>query len=363
MRIKKYYDLRLADPFLKPNWRQQRVLRMLQAVPPERCKRYDDEWIKGYKKYLHLWRASESNRTDLMQEYPGIYFAHLIYEGQVRDHDMNLIIEARLLSGASYEEIADTCKTIPETIEWYEKLFFNVQSFLTHHDWILREVLIPAADRFALVPDSEPESDDNHYELGNNTSLVSKTVRVAPVPIANPHFDMSLKFFSYYGGPLVCDLMLSGFRPDRRVNSYDEIPDFFNEQFAVQIKRRSAQVAGLFEINKYNVMELFVVHSKLIELQRTADKDPAQKHSEFEKHVMGMLSSIPWATGKTGEAMYDGTAIGKSDNEAAEMSDEELLLTSAGLPVDLSGNSALCVETRKPITKRESGKKKPKGEK
>ena len=275
MRI--YRDVKLADPFLRPNWRHERVVKMLDSVPPERVKRTDDKWIAGYKKFLQQWNKSEDNRDKLLYEDPGLYFAYVMFDRMFTEPELRLMIEARLLSGLTYEDIADECKTIPETIQWYERLFFNVIEFLPNHDWIMKHVLLPSSDRF--VQDYSTDDDDEAAFMAKPSNEVVR-----------PHLDMTLKFFAYYGGPLVCDMMISGFRRDKRVTSQEDLPEYFHEQFMSQVTRRSAQSAGQFEINKYNVMELFATHTRIIEIQRSAES-AEDRHNEFEKHVIEIVQS------------------------------------------------------------------------
>lgn len=311
-----YRNIRIADPFLKPYWRHERVIRMLASVPPERCKRHDDKWVQTYKKFLFLWNKSEANRDKLMYENPGLYFAFLLHDRMYVEPETRLMIEARILAGYTSEEIARECKTIPETIEWYEKLFFNVKDFLVHHDWILKHVLLPASDRF--VSDEEEDDDDKE-------EFKPRTV----AEIVKPHFDMTLKFFAYYGGPIVCDLMISGFRRDRKVITHDDLPDYFHDQFMTQIMKRSAEASGRFEVNKYNVMELFNTHSRIIEIQKSTGQQE-NKYNEIEKHVNSMMSEFMWTVGNTGKQLYDGTLIGQADELAAEVDSDELLKIGAG---------------------------------
>lgn len=307
-----YRDVRLADPFLKPYWRHERVVQMLSSVPPERCKRHDDKWVQGYKKFLFQWNKGEEYRNKLMYENPGLYFAYLLYDRMYVEPEMRLMIEARLLADIPYATIAKESKTIPETIEWYERLFFNVKDFLPHHDWILKHVLLPASDRF--VDDGEENDNENEEEF---------RPRATP-EIVKPHFDMTLKFFSYYGGPLACDVMISGFRRDKKIMTAEELPDYFHDQFMSQIMRRSAEAAGRFEINKYNVMELFATHTRIIEIQK-AQGSQENRYNEIEKHVNGMMSEFMWTVGDSGKKLYDGTIVGKADEFAAELDADELI--------------------------------------
>jgi hypothetical protein len=331
--LKVYKDVRLANPFLRPYWRHERVMSMLASVPPERTKRYDDKYVQGYKKFLFQWNKSENNRDRLMHENPGLFFAYLLHDRTHIEPELRLMIEARLLAGADYDKIAHEAKTIPETVEWYERLFFNVSPFLTHHDWIVKHVLLPSSDRF--VEDSTEEEDDEEF---------------APRPsieVVRPHLDMTLKFFAYFGGPLICDVMISGFRRDKRITSYEEIPDYFNDQFASQIMRRSAQASGQFEINKYNVMELFTTHSRLIEIQRSIEGQD-ERHNEFEKHINAMLSELPWTAGLEGAKLFDKSPIGMHDEGAAELNEEELMIYGSGrTPDSVEGVAELTIASRR----------------
>jgi len=98
--------------------------------------------------------------------------------------------------------------------------------------------------------------------------------------------------------------------------------------------RRSSQAAMVFDVNKYNVVDLFMVHTRIMELQKTAESQE-ERQSIIEKHIYGMLTEIPWTVGKDAQQVFEGTAVGAADEEAAELNSEELMLISAGqrLPV------------------------------
>jgi hypothetical protein len=150
--------------------------------------------------------------------------------------------------------------------------------------------------------------------------------------------------------------MLTGFRTDCRVQSRDDLSDFFDNQFRLQIQRRSAQAAGMFDINRYNVMELFQIHTNLV--AATKAKNPETQRSEFEKHVLAFMSELPWAAGAAGKKIFDRTIMGQMDNGAAEMDDEEMLLTNSGAPPDsLAEVAALNITSRVPIPPKRPGDK------
>jgi len=307
--LKVFHNPRLADPFLRPFWRYERVLRMLEVEPNLRCRRYDDEAIREYKTFLKIWQNKKSARDDLMHENPSLYYAHSLFDRASTEPQLAIMIEARLLAGASIESIAHDAKTMPEAIDWYEKLFFNVSPFLSHHDWIMRNVLVPAFERF--TPNAKAADGDEEQK------------KKASSPIVASYLDLTLKLFAYFGGPIVCDVMISGFNRNRKVNRYEDVSDYLDEQFKSQISRRSAQAAGVFEINQFNVMELFATHQRIIEVKHSL-KGKEEQRNDFEKHVNAMLLGLPWLVGGD-KKTYKNEQLLLLDSGAIEANSRELI--------------------------------------
>jgi hypothetical protein len=317
--IPAYTDVRLSNPFLRPDWRFERVLRLVGRVPtPGRTTKRDDSYIKQARSFVLRWRKGEEAREALLYENPGLYYAYLIYDRLHSDPETRFMLEARLLANQNVNEIAQSLKTMPETVSWYEKLFFNVNPFLENHDWVVKHVLLPSADRFAdETEDPEVEGDANSTPL-----------------IIRPYLDMSLKFFAYFGGPFVCDFMISGFRRGFEVQDPSGMSDWLNDQWKLTIQRRSAQAAGVFEINRYNVLELFATHARIIETQKDSESSE-ERRSGFQRHVSSMLSQLPWTVGRRGAEQISQTgAMAGMDSNAAEIDDEELMLIGSGVVPD-----------------------------
>jgi len=327
-----YTDVRLYDPFLRPDWRFERVLRLVSRVPtPGRTTKRDDPHIKDARSFMLRWNRGEEWRENLLDEDPGLYYAHSIFTNLHMDPEVKFMLEARLLADQPMEDIADCLKTLPETISWYEKLFFNVSPFLRHHDWIVKHVLLPSSDRFV----EHNDDDDDAAPVPQGTPLVVR-----------PHLDMTLKFFAYFGGPILCDFMISGFRRGNIVQNADEISSWLDEQWKVTLQRRSAQSVGVFEVNRYNVMELFATHARIIELQKGMESGE-ERRSSFTRHVSTMLSQLPWTVGRRGAEQYAGSAMGDLDSSAAEINDEELILMGSGeVPDSVQEVSSLTIESR-----------------
>lgn len=315
--IRLYSDMQRYNPHRQPDWRYQRVLRMVDRYPtPGRCTGRDDEWIRGMRNYILRWRASsEHERENLWYDNPALHYAFNIYEQMHGDEDPEtaFMVESRILSNQPYAEIAEELGTIPEAIEWYEAIFFNVRDYLRCHDWIVRQVLTPAMMRGRRFRPSRGKSDDDDW---------------AP-PIVEPFYDWTIKFYAYFGGPLALEFMLTGFRRDINVTTREGLSQYLDQQWASQIRRRSAQAAGVFKVNNFNITELFALHARIMEIERGADSDE-QKQSAIDKHISALLKGMPWAAGAAGRESIANTPLEALDDAAAELRDDELLLVSAG---------------------------------
>ena len=141
--------------------------------------------------------------------------------------------------------------------------------------------------------------------------------------------------------------MISGFRRGNVVQGQEDISSWLDDQWRVTLQRRSAQSAGVFEVNRYNVMELFATHARIIELQKNSESGE-ERRSTFTRHVSTMLSQLPWTVGRRGaEQIGEIGAMGDMDNAAAEINDEELILIGSGhVPDSVKEIDNLSIESR-----------------
>jgi len=308
-------DPRVYDPYRRPDWRFERVLQLADRQPvPGRCTKRDDDAIRDMKSFLLRWRnRSASGRDELLHENPGLYYAYRLHENEADDHELEFMIQSRLLSGQSSEDIANALGTLPEAVTWYETIFFNVIDRLENHDWIVKHVLLPAADRNIIQ--AQPGDDGTHQPA--RFTIVAK-----------PFLDWSLKWFSYFGGPVVCEWMIGGFKQGRKVTRQEDINSFVDEHWSNTIRRRSAQAAGIFEVNKYNVMELFHTHAQIMTLERSTDT-AENKTTDLEHHINHFLGGLPWAVGAAGKKQLADLGVGEFDESSAELRADELMLVAA----------------------------------
>lgn len=292
-----YKDFQKYNLFRAPSWRWDRVLSLVERER-SRCSLRDDEYVREAKNFVTNYRRlSAENRVLLFPDNPGLYYAYLIQEES--DPDVECVIQARLLAGQSAQTIADSVATIASTIEWYEALFFNVADRVKdkkmYRDWIVRTILGPAALR----------------------------------GIQDREFDLTAKMFGYFGGPIVLDAILHGLTVTEIPADKRDINQFFDNQFATLLKRKSTMAALNLQVNKFNVMQLFEIHTQLRTLEHTI-REVDGATNEYEKQVQSMLLEIPWSAGTDGQEAFAGTPILEFQSFAAELRTDEILLIAAG---------------------------------
>jgi hypothetical protein len=311
--ITTYAQYQKHNFFRVPHWRWDRVLSLVDSdgPMPRRCTRRDDDIVRKARNFVLRWRNSDDGETRerLVMENPGLYYAYDYYQRSVDDPDAAMYLESRLLARQTPDEIAAINGMLPEAIQWYADLFFDVMPYLDNRDWITKQILLPA-----LVRSNKADDDDD---------LPKSNV------VVKPFLDGSLKMFAYFGGPFVADIMLSNFQAGKFCNASDDLAEWFDANVSMTVRRRAAQAAQVFDINKYNVIELLQTHAKIVEIAKGVDEEDRTKSAQ-EKQIQAMLADLPWAVGDDAERQYHGTVVGRFDKMASELRDDELLLIASG---------------------------------
>lgn len=265
-------------------------------------------------------RADDPEREQIFQKCPGLVYAYQIHERRETAPATTQFLQARLLAGQSYEYIAEEMSTLADTVRWYEALFFDVVEHLHRRDWIASMVLLPPMmQRSGLnAAPTKPEVE------GARTGAQCPHRQHEVGPLARPLLDPSIKYFAYFGGPIVADFMIHGVQSGRRPVSQNDVARWLDEIWALTVKRRSLQAAYECEINKRNA-QLWTAHAHIIELKGT-DNTETQR-STVERHIRAMLDDVPWEG--LGPSVPD-YAIDKYRSAAStELRDDELLAGEA----------------------------------
>jgi hypothetical protein len=316
------------DPFRPPNWRWERLRQLVQQITsPGRCSSRDDHWIRAARRFLVAWpKADEDTREKMFWDNPGLGYAYMMFEKRNAGEPLEVLpvyfMEARLLAGQTPEEIAREGSMHPDAVRWYTALFFDVVEHLHERDWITANVLLPSIMEHLLGFGPTQDVDTRAETVAQRQRRLSTVV-----PVALPYNDASLKLFAYFGGPLMVDLMIHGFRSGQRLRSHEELSRWLDENWAVTIKRRSLQAASQVEINKYNALELINTHAKIIEIEQSDDAQEARR-TGLERHIQAMLDDLPWRSGPPARKDGSDTARKKTADDfvhtPGELRDDEL---------------------------------------
>lgn len=316
-----------ANPFRRPDWRCDRAVTMATGkIPrPDRPTARDDWYVREYRKFLLRYNNAPDPyaRQKLCYVAPGLYWAHEINEkredGAFRKA---ALIEARILAREDDAAIAANWAMPPSVVEWYEALFFNVRDRLRAHDWLVDHVLMPA---FTTARDGGVAGNGHGGQY----------------PLSEPYFDPTMKWFGYFGGRLVLDFIIAGFNRGSTCPSREEVGDWFDGHFSVRLKQRSTSAMQTFEVNRYNVMQLFELHNQLVTIERGTEGN-AKFKDQYSTSVRALMDGMKWAVGAEGAELVHGTAIEAYDQTAAELRDGELGLLHAGrVPATIEGMSQL----------------------
>ena len=141
------------NPWRVVQWRLIRATSIVDGIGPSTTVKRDGtsasvHWIKQAVKFFKAFERYEDDDqvARLAQEQPSIFRARELWLNS--DLPDRRVIEALILAGASNEAIARHTGELPETIEAYEALFFNVREKLAHSDYIRWVAIRPNLNGF-----------------------------------------------------------------------------------------------------------------------------------------------------------------------------------------------------------------------
>ena len=266
-------DYAQYDPLPAPDWRYQRA-RQLYRAGKFRAGRWDDKEIRTYFKLLRDFdgavKLSESNAvelgdapdTDMLDKLfakkPGLWCACRMH----RDGAWRTLIEARILARQTDAQIAQGFHTGPDTIFWYEKIFFNVRDRLDCDTWIYKAALKSSAG----------------------------SAQGAGYPSSIENQARELKRIAYFGGKAALDQQLTGFPNIKQPTTPDEAQEWFGKVLASLVRSKAMNAMSADNIDSFNTVPLAARA-----LKRKAVKKPnAMPNAELEKRVQLVLDEIPW---------------------------------------------------------------------
>ena len=217
-------------PFRRPKWRLERVVQLISRRPnPLRPGRYDDHYVRAYRRILLELAAAdddEAKREAVFLEYPHVCRGHLLHYSP--DIERRQILEARLLTSETIQEIAIRFATVPEVIDYYEKLFFHVRDRLQCSDWIRKVIKGPRGD---------------YRDDGEGV-------------VTDEQRGYVYRLFAFFGGPLVLDAAVNGMINTTMPQHAEDVHAWFDDALNKIVKTSAAAAATTLQFNQQNMMQM-----------------------------------------------------------------------------------------------------------
>jgi hypothetical protein len=218
-----HLDVIKDSPFRRPAWRSERAFEMLTHRPrPLRPRRSDDQYVRAYYWYMQNSLAAGDDaveRQHLHREMPHVGQAHWLYSSDVEQRQ---ILEARLLTSETFDEIAERFVTAAQTIECFEQLFFNVRDRMQATDWLIKAIQGPHEDR-----------------ARSRDGVMTPAQR-----------GFAYRHFAYFGGPLILDAVVMCLSRQQDEDSC------LDEATRDVVSSRAALATSLLVVDGQNVMRL-----------------------------------------------------------------------------------------------------------
>jgi hypothetical protein len=257
----RYYT---SNPLRPPQWRAERVWRMLEQRPlPLRSRGYDDRYVRTYRRWLisHLAASNEKKRQDARLELLHAYDAHMLqYDPHRTTRD---ILQARLLTNEPLSKISQLMSIDETTIIYYEKLFFDVRDRLGCRDWIMKAVLRPGE------------------------CLAANGVSIA----ADEQRAYVYRYVAFFGGTPALDAMIAEIGSVSLPDRQEDIAPWLEGALKQGLRTRAVAAAVLLEVDRTNVMTFLKFALKLGAKTSTGSR---QSERMDEGYVHKVAETLNW---------------------------------------------------------------------
>jgi len=290
-----FTQLRENSPLRPPDWRWQKVSAYRQVgrrIPRS----------AGDKLLSKLFRFSEAidgctddfQLLEVYDQFPIISDAYDIYKKEAAT-STRWEIEARILAREDYDSISAKTSVPVETINAFEKGFFNVKDRLSNKSWVIN-------------------------------SVIGRSVHVG---MTERDYDLLWKLYGLLGGPNMLDLIMTkvGLK-EQHADNFEQAVSLLRDSLDVQAVVKSSVALAVIAVNNYTAIPIVQAEQAYRQLAR--DSAGAASTQTFLQSVDKIMTSLPWSTG-------DGTikhpvleVLGHTDNLAAELRADEMVCAVSG---------------------------------
>lgn len=206
------------------------------------------------------------------------------------------ILQAYLMTKADEVAISERIGLSALTVRWYRTAFFDIRHTLKSSVRTTHELI-------GLFND-DPNSHLDHSRL--------------------------CKLIAYKLGIRALDAFL-GVNDAASEVAGIELSEWIAQQSQAVLTLKQLMTAYQLNVNDPKHLELLV---RFRSQDGASRKGKETALSAYERHVEAFLQALPFSSGNDAELLYSGTPLGKFDEMAAELRDEEVLRLAAGRSID-----------------------------
>jgi hypothetical protein len=290
------------NPLRPPDWRWRRAMGIIACNQPAATRRRDGPiGFKWIRKIVRFWDMLEHARSDWDQQTVATLFPDLFWAWYTWQNDNSTLkrqAEAYMLARCDSWETAFKTGLLPDAVDAYACVFFDVAEKLNHTGYILNVVLGPQLQR------------------GLN----------------DQHYDILWKLYAYYYGPHAVDSLVSKMTNPMWCSSPDTLSAAYQDDTINTMKMKSSLAAKTVPITRDTQLELLHIFNKFVEIERSTDSI-GKAQDQMLEHISAMLTSLPFTIGNRDPRLGELIPPGPSDaysHTHVELSYEETMRVAAG---------------------------------
>lgn len=213
------------------------------------------------------------------------------------DDHQRYALEARILARQEESHIQQSNGVSSGIQRAYEKLFFHVGDRIDRTDYIAGEVIGP------------------FFQAGLDTF--------------NP--ERVVKYFGYFGGGLMVDLVLYGFTGNRPISSEDELVAFLDGQIQKTLRIQTLYTSTVMTPGRFDIKPVFEAYTQLLSLDlRTGGQ--SEQASWIEALVKGMSKETTIPRGSAALELKGSPMMQYSAGSVELRASEQNAYSNGGLP-------------------------------
>lgn len=299
-----HYAIAMQDPLRSPAWRYERATEMSQSPGTRFSSKHDDEMTRDLVKFLfyrkHVYATVQNTRQRdglLFQKFPDYWSAFRIFD--LADNEpMRAIMEARLVSGQEYSEIATLMAVPPTAVELYHDLFYMVRDRLTSLDYIASHVIGPV------------------FQAG----------------IEEYNWELMLKYFGYFGGPKLLQAVVYGFQNPMMITNDNDMLTFLDGKVSDNIRIQTLLATTVMRPSKFDIRSLIEGYSALLALEQKI-QGVNEEGAWMTELIKTLQRSVPIPRGKDTLEFVQNRSTSYSMGEVElRASEQRLLANGQALP-------------------------------